>query len=98
MIKDYQHTEEFSVAKTAAKISAEVAAERVRCAALAEDLASRWEASAQRMRDLGTCRPFFGFGKPYVSRPYERNAESIDAAARGLRTVAKLIREGVPVP
>lgn len=71
--------------------------ERNRCATIADALASRWEASAARLRTNYTKR-FLFFGKPYVATMAERDARAIDAAASGLRTVAKLIREGVEPP
>lgn len=68
--------------------------ERRRCAEIAAGLAERWEATAAKIRADGT-RRFFGFGKPYVTPIAERDAKTVDAAAKGLRTVESLIRDGV---
>lgn len=70
-----------------------VSVERERAASIADGLAERWEASAARLRERCTSRLFW-FGKRYVTPQGERDAASVEAAARGLRTVARLIREG----
>lgn len=70
-----------------------IAAERERCARIADGLAEKWEASAAKIRQAGSTR-FFWIGRPYVAPAIENNAKSIEAAAHGLRTVARLIREG----
>lgn len=74
--------------------SAEVLAERERCAGIADSLAEKWEASAAKLRKDGSFRTFFGLGPTDVRPAFERNAKDIDAAAHGLRAVAKLIRNG----
>lgn len=71
-----------------------VKAERERAASLADDLAGRWEASAARLRERCMTR-FLWFGSRYVTPQADKDAKSIEAAAHGLRTVARLIREGV---
>ena len=71
-----------------------VATERERCAGLADELAGRWEASANRMREKYKTRFFFGLGKSYVPTVIERSAKDIEAAAHGLRAVSLLIRNG----
>lgn len=81
-------------------ISKEVAAERERCACLAEDLAGRWERSAIKTREDGSFLgqslwswpPFRSV--PCVKPKWEEAAKGIEAAAHGLRTVARGIREG----
>jgi len=75
-------------------ISPEVNAERERCAAIADSLAEKWEASATRVRERYTRRFFFGLGKPYIPSFADACARDIEAAAKGLRTVAQLIRDG----
>lgn len=76
-----------------AQIKAAVEAERARCIALCDDLASRWEKRAMKTRERGTTRSFWN-GKPYVIPSLEAAAKSIEAAAYGLRTVERGIREG----
>ncbi len=66
--------------------------EREGCALLADELAVRWEASAAKLRKRTT--RFFFFGPRYALPEAERDAKNIDAAAHGLRAVARLIREG----
>lgn len=70
-----------------------VLAERQRCAAIADDLAAKWEATADKVRERGKTR-FFWIGKPYTTPAAERCARDIEAAASGLRAVSMLIREG----
>jgi hypothetical protein len=76
------------------EINAMLADERERCALLAEDLAGRWERSAAKFRIDGT----FNYGwlgrKKSVIPSVERAAKDTEAAAHGLRTVARGIREG----
>lgn len=73
-----------------------VTVERERAASIADDLARRWEASAARLRERCMTR-FLWFGSRYVTPQADKDAKSIEAAAHGLRTVARLIREGVEV-
>lgn len=68
--------------------------ERTRCAQIADGLAEKWEASAAKWRADHTMRAWFGLGSSFVAPFAERDAKAIDAAAHGLRSVAKLIREG----
>lgn len=79
-------------AEAADDVQAAILAERERCADIAEGLAEKWEASAANTRRTRTTR-FFGLGKPYTTIEAERDAKTLDSAAHGLRTVAKLIRE-----
>lgn len=76
----------------------EVSDEAERCALLAEGLATRWERSARIMREKGTYETWslWPFGKRVkcVAPSYERGAKELEAAAHGLRTVARLGREG----
>lgn len=65
-----------------------------RCALLAEELAARWARSAARMRAEHTFK-YGWFGRKRAVMPvYERCAKDLDAAAHGLRTVARGCREG----
>lgn len=75
----------------------EVEAERARCASLCDELASRWERQAAGVRDLGTYytrKWFFGEKVAHVLPGYEKVALDIEAAAHGLRTIERGIREG----
>lgn len=74
--------------------SQEVLVERERCASIADHLAEKWEATAAKLRSDGSFRTFFGLGPTDVRPAFERNAKDIEAAAHGLRAVAKLIRDG----
>jgi hypothetical protein len=74
----------------------EIEAERERAASIADGLAERWEASAARLRQRGVSR-FFWIGPRYVTPQADKDAKGIEAAAHGLRTVARLIREGVEI-
>lgn len=76
----------------------EVTVERERCARLAEELASRWEKSAVKMRDEGKYWGGFLWKREFVRPNWEKGAKDIEAAADGLRTVARGIREGWNVP
>jgi hypothetical protein len=71
-----------------------VAAERERCASIADDLAARWQASAGRLREKHKRRFFFGFGSTYVPTIIERQARDIESAASGVRAISLLIRNG----
>jgi hypothetical protein len=71
-----------------------VAKERERAASIAEDLATRWEGSAKKIRQQRQTR-FFFIGPSYTTPRAESDAKTIEAAAYGLRTVARLIRDGV---
>jgi hypothetical protein len=77
---------------TDAAVDAARKAERERAALIAEALAGRWEARARKIREDHTAR-FFWFGPPYVTPVWEGHARTIDAAAHGLRTVARLVRD-----
>lgn len=66
--------------------------ERERAAMIAEGLADRWEAAAQRVREEHT-RRFFWLGPKYVLPEWESRARMIDDAAHGLRAVAEIIRD-----
>jgi hypothetical protein len=67
--------------------------ERERCASIADGLAVRWERSANERRARGQTR-FLFIGPAYTTPRAEADAKAIEAAAHGLRTVARLIREG----
>lgn len=72
-----------------------VAAERERCATLADDLATRWEVSAMKCRThTFTTGGWFSKPRTHVIPQYEQMAKSLDDAAHGLRTVSRGIREG----
>src|ERR1035437_967467 len=69
--------------------------ERERCAKLNEMIAEIHEASARRMRELGSSRPlFWPFGARRIRPAWERSAQHQDGAARSLRVVANCIRIG----
>lgn len=70
-----------------------VLVERERCASIAGALAEKLESSAAEMRAVSTRTPRW-FGKPYVLPGVERDAKMFDEAARGLRIVERLIRDG----
>ncbi len=63
-----------------------------RCALLAEELAGRWERSAVKMREDGSYRGLFG--GVGIHPKWARCALDLEAAAHGLRTVARGCREG----
>lgn len=65
-----------------------VIAERERAARINEDLAERYEKSAEKLRHTGR-RWFFGW---YVEGSFERNAKALDAMANALRLCAMIIR------
>jgi hypothetical protein len=68
--------------------------ESERCALLAEDLAGRWERSAAKARAEHTFK-YGWFGRKRAVMPrWEKFATDLDAAAHGLRTVARGCREG----
>lgn len=68
--------------------------EAERCALLAEDLAGRWERSAAKARAEHSFTVGW-FRKRIVVMPvWEQYAKSMEAAAHGLRTVARACREG----
>lgn len=75
-----------------------VADERERCAWLCDQLAERWEASAAKLRVDGSfvVRALWPFGEPVtcVKPRWAQAAKDTDAAAHGLRTVARGIRAG----
>jgi hypothetical protein len=79
-------------------IDAAVTAERERCAWLCEELAGRWERSAAKLREDGsyTTRAVWPPGKKVtcVKPKWHQAALDTEAAAHGLRTVARGIREG----
>lgn len=75
------------------RINKAVAEERQRCAGIAADLASRWEQSAIAYRERYKTR-FLWIGSWYLPPAFEQNAQSIEAAATGLRAVETLIAEG----
>jgi hypothetical protein len=71
-------------------------AEVERCARLNEALATRWEASAAKIRREGT---FVTGGWIFpkmirVALKWERAARDLEAAAHGLRTCAQMMRGG----
>lgn len=72
--------------------------ERERCASIADALAHLWEQSASKIRADGTFHTraiWPPFKKTAVVRhAWEKTARDIEAAARGLRQVSRLIREG----
>lgn len=75
-----------------------LADEAERCALLAEALAKRWERSAAKIRDQGTYYvralwPPFKRIKCVTPR-WEQAAKDTEAAAHGLRTIARGAREG----
>lgn len=61
---------------------------RERAAKVADDLAQRWRASAQRERDKYNNKPWWLPG----GREYLRTARTLDAAADGVGAVASIIR------
>lgn len=79
-------------------VKAAVSVERERSAAIADDLAERWEKSAVNIRMDGT---FYSrslwppFKRIATVRPrWEQSARDVEAGANGLRIVARLIRDG----
>lgn len=75
-----------------------VAVERERCAWLCEELAVRWERSAAKLRKDGSydTRAIWPPGKRItcIKPRWKQAALDTEAAAHGLRTVARGIREG----
>lgn len=79
-------------------VNAEAAAERARCAWLCQQLACRWEKSADRIREDGVAWIGFLCRRKRVDPAYERSADAIAAAAHGLRLIERGIREGWETP
>jgi hypothetical protein len=74
---------------------AAIADERERCVLLCKEMAGIHEASARRMRGLGSIGFWFWpFGARRVRPAWERSAQHQDGAARSLMVVANCIRIG----
>lgn len=68
--------------------------EAERCALLNEDLAGRWERSAAKARAEHTFQHGWLGRRTSVMPVWEKYATELEAAAHGLRTVARGCREG----
>lgn len=76
------------------EINQAIDAERERCARLCEELARRWEARAVKLREDGSYQGGWLWRKKCVRPKWEEPAKNMEAAAGGLHTIARGIREG----